>query len=265
MTVSSQTNRVEYAGNGSTTSFAFPYLFLLSGDLSVILRDPATGLGTNQALNTDYTVTGAGDPDGGSVNMTTPPASGLQLIIYRNPDVAQPVNNVNGEPLDVVAGINLALDRATLIMQRLKEIGTRSYGIPRYDLMSSVTNLPSSVARANGVFCFDALGDPLIRELSDFGGGGGGGGSFIDNDVSVANNYTVVAGDGYVRIDCTAGDKIVTFTPADNTLNKNVRFRKTSGAHNLIITPDGSTVIYVEASTQPFTIRRFASTLEKVS
>jgi Obg family GTPase CgtA len=70
MTISSTINRVSYAGNGSTTSFSFPYRFLLNSDLVVISKNNSTGVETILVLNTGYTVSGAGSPAGGSVTIT---------------------------------------------------------------------------------------------------------------------------------------------------------------------------------------------------
>jgi hypothetical protein len=82
MTVSSSTARVSYSGNGSTQAFAVPFYFLSSSHLLVTLRSSA-GVETPQVLGTDYTVTGAGVLTGGTVTMTTAPASGATLVIVR--------------------------------------------------------------------------------------------------------------------------------------------------------------------------------------
>ena len=78
MTIASVDNRRSYAGNGSTTNFAFPPPFTANSDLLVILRS-AAGVETVQVLTTNYTVTGAGNPAGGTVTMNVAPASGTAL------------------------------------------------------------------------------------------------------------------------------------------------------------------------------------------
>ena len=70
MTVSSQTSRVSYAGNGSTKAFAVSFYFLADSHLKVILR-AADGSETVKTLTTDYTVSGAGNPSGGTVTITS--------------------------------------------------------------------------------------------------------------------------------------------------------------------------------------------------
>ena len=99
MTVASIINRVAYAGNGSTTPFAFGYKFLLDADLIVVLRIDATGVEVIQTDPTEYAVTGAGLDAGGTVTMVTAPATGETLIIYRDPGVLQPLDLENNGPL----------------------------------------------------------------------------------------------------------------------------------------------------------------------
>ena len=52
MTVSSTTTKDSYSGNGSTTVFAYTFKILDEDDITVILRDDATGSETTQTLTT---------------------------------------------------------------------------------------------------------------------------------------------------------------------------------------------------------------------
>jgi hypothetical protein len=117
MSVSSTTNRAAYSGNGSTTVFSFPYLFESSSDLVVIERDTTTGAETTKVLSTDYTVSGAGNPVGGSVTMGSAPASGKTLTIYRNPAPTQGLHLTDNDPLPA-ADLETALDKVVLLYQR---------------------------------------------------------------------------------------------------------------------------------------------------
>ena len=94
MTIATTINRVSYAGNGSTTVFSFPYYFLQNADLVVVKRNNTTGVETTQTITTNYTITGAGLPAGGSVTMLSAPASGETLIIYRDPAKVQDLDLV---------------------------------------------------------------------------------------------------------------------------------------------------------------------------
>ncbi len=119
MTIASTDSKISYAGNGSTTVFAVPFYFLANGDLRVVLVD-ALGAETDQTYTTHYTLTGAGDPDGGSLTMVTAPASGKTLVILREPEITQEVQYVENDDFPA-SSHEMALDRLTMICQALDE------------------------------------------------------------------------------------------------------------------------------------------------
>jgi hypothetical protein len=125
MTISSTTNRVSFAGNGSTTAFSFPYYFLASADLVVISKDDTTGVETVKTLTTHYTVTGAGVGAGGTVTMLSAPASGTTLIIYRDPSPTQTLDLVENDNLPAES-LERAIDKGAMVDQRLKDRIDRS-------------------------------------------------------------------------------------------------------------------------------------------
>lgn len=146
MTVSTTNNRVSYAGNGVTVAFSFPNLFYANSDLVVLLVTDSTGASVTQVLDTDYTVTGAGVAGGGTVTMTTAPATGKTLVIYRDPPLTQTVDLVNGDTFDVEVGVERVADRAILVMQRLKDIIDRAVRFADSDTSGASVVLPSPVA-----------------------------------------------------------------------------------------------------------------------
>lgn len=148
MTVATLNNRVSYAGNGTTTVFSFPNRFLADADLVVYSVVTATGVSTLKTLTTHYTVSGAGGAAGGSVTMLTAPATGTTLVIYRDPALTQPIDLVNGDPLNVETGIETSFDRATLQIQRLRDITDRSMRLNDADTSGADPELPVPVASA---------------------------------------------------------------------------------------------------------------------
>lgn len=124
MTIASTDSKISYAGNGSTTVFAVPFYFLANGDLRVVLVD-ALGAETEQTYTTHYTLTGAGDPNGGSLTMVTAPASGKTLVILREPEIVQETQYVENDDFPASAH-EKALDLLTMICQSLKEQIDRS-------------------------------------------------------------------------------------------------------------------------------------------
>jgi len=120
MTVTNENRSVTYNGDGSTTVFPVAndgvIYFLQATDLLVTLID-ADGTEHVQALTTNYTVSGAGDKNGGSVTMLTPPAAGQKLRIERIVDILQPTNYPENTKFPA-ASHERALDRLTMIDQQ---------------------------------------------------------------------------------------------------------------------------------------------------
>jgi hypothetical protein len=159
MALETTDNRKEYAGNGATLAFAFPYYFLADADLVVILRNNTTGAEVLKVLTTDYTVTGAGTEAGGTVTMIVAPASGYTLIIYRDPAITQGTDFRENDSLPAES-TEEAFDRAAMISQRLSERVDRSVRLsdgfsPDFDL-----TLPADLDDAAGKL-------PLINATSD--------------------------------------------------------------------------------------------------
>lgn len=127
MTVSSTLNRAEYDGNGVTATFPFPVYFLATGDLKVYIRD-AFGVEALMAAGADYTVAGAGDPAGGSVTFTTPPASGERVVILRDPPLTQEIDYQANDAFPAETH-ERALDKLTMQVQRLSERIDRSVSL----------------------------------------------------------------------------------------------------------------------------------------
>jgi len=159
MTVSSTESRIGYNGNGATTVFAFPYRFLTNTDLVVTLVQADTTQ-VVQTLNTDYTVSGAGDDAGGTVTMVVAPATGQQLIIVRDIELTQETDYISGDPFPAETH-ETALDKLTMISQRLNNLISRSIRLSDADLLVTSTILPAPVA--NATLVWNATGTALVN------------------------------------------------------------------------------------------------------
>jgi len=69
MTIANTTNREDYVGNGATSVYPYGFKIFSDSDLTVTSRD-LNDVETALVLDTDYTVSGAGDKDGGNVTLT---------------------------------------------------------------------------------------------------------------------------------------------------------------------------------------------------
>ena len=145
MTVSSETNKVSYAGNGSTTDFSTGFIFLEDSHILVTLVVDATGVETTQTITTDYTLTGSGTGSAGTVTMLTAPATGETLIISRNVPLTQGSDYVENDPFPAETHEE-ALDKLTMIAQQQQEELDRSLRFP-LSVDSGVSNeIPAPTA-----------------------------------------------------------------------------------------------------------------------
>ncbi len=119
MTISSTETKTIYGGNGSTTVFAVPFMFSRNEDIEVVLTD-IEGLESTMTIATDYQLSGAGEPMGGTCALTMPPEAGQTLVIRRNPAMTQEVDYVENDAFPA-ATHEAALDKLTMICQTLSE------------------------------------------------------------------------------------------------------------------------------------------------
>ena len=83
--VNTTTNSISYVGTGAVSTYTVPFPFASSAQLVV------TQAGVIKALGTDYTVTGVGSNNGGSITLTAGAlGSGVKLVISRQVGLTQP-------------------------------------------------------------------------------------------------------------------------------------------------------------------------------
>lgn len=158
-------SRISYAGNGSTTVFAYPFRVFAAADLEVVVRS-AAGVETVKTLTTHYAVSGVASLSGGNVTMVTAPANGETLVIRRVQPLVQELDLVaNGDmPAE---SLEARLDRHVYMAQTQKEVGDRSIRFPVSDAPSISAELPTSAVRASKVLTFDASGNVALVPSSE--------------------------------------------------------------------------------------------------
>jgi len=169
MTVSSTTTKNSYSGDGSTTTFAYTFKIFADADLTVILRS-AAGTETVQTLTTNYTVTNAGNANGGNVVFVTAPASGVTVVIRRNMAQTQSTDYTANDPFPAESHED-ALDRLTFIAQQQQEELDRSIKLSRTNTMTSTEFTVGASDRANKILAFDGSGEiSVTQELGTYRG-----------------------------------------------------------------------------------------------
>lgn len=182
MTISSTTTKVSYAGNGSTTVFAYTFKIFADADLEVIVRS-STGTETTKTLTTHYTVSGAGSDGGGNVTFVTAPASGETVVIRRNLALTQGTDYVENDPFPADSHED-ALDRLTMITQGMQEELDRAIKASTTNTITSAEFTISASDRANKVFAFDSSGDlSITQELGTFRGNWAASTAYLQRDI----------------------------------------------------------------------------------
>lgn len=118
MTVATEASRITYTGNGSTTTFNFPYHLERITDMTVFLDSTET---------TAFTISGTAPfPTGVNVVLDTAPASGVDVRLVRSTLSTQPLDLDNLGPFDQEA-VEKQLDNNALVAQDAK-------GVNEYEL-----------------------------------------------------------------------------------------------------------------------------------
>lgn len=137
MTVSNSGNKEVYTGNGGTADFSFPHYFFANGDLQVY-ETALDGTITLLTLTTDYTITGAGNPAGGTVHMIVIPATGVKITIVRVVALTQTSDFVPNDSLPAEV-LEQGLDRAIMGIQQVSEKIDRSILLPISSTLSGLS------------------------------------------------------------------------------------------------------------------------------
>ena len=161
MTVSSNAARVGYAGDGATATFAIPFYILDADDLTVILRD-AAGAETVWTRGAEYTVSGAGNPAGASITVSTgpinhTPAGGTTLVILRSVPLTQETDYTEGDPLPA-ATLERDFDKARMVDQQISETLDRAL---KFADSSTVAGITVPDPAADQVMKWNAAADGL--------------------------------------------------------------------------------------------------------
>lgn len=146
MTMPSGYAPIQYAGNGVTVTFTIPWYFLSATDVAVIKRSVA---GTDSTLSpTLYSVSGAGNTNGGSVTLVTAPLTGEKVTIAADPIIQQQTHYLL-QGLFPSTDTEAAVDLLTRISQVLRIRSDRSIRAPDGDVGPTML-LPTSAVRGAG-------------------------------------------------------------------------------------------------------------------
>lgn len=159
MTVSAQTPRNQYTGNGSQTVFSYTFEIVQNADVAVYVND------TLKTLTTDYTVSGAGNNSGGSITFVSAPANGAIVTFRRNMSYARTVDFQTAGPA-FASDFNADSDRNVLALQQMQEQINRNVRVGPADSYQgeNLEIAENADERAAKIIGFDGNGDVALYD-----------------------------------------------------------------------------------------------------
>jgi len=165
MTLTSETRRWVYAGDGVTTVFPYTNMITADGDMAVFEEDDATGAREQKTLTTHYSVSGAGTEAGGNVTFLVAPAVGKTIILVSDAPFTQPAEFAPRVKLSPEA-LERAFDRLGILIQQLSELRQRTVRAPGGESFEEMSVLPAAIARAGKIVAFDENGDVVVSSMT---------------------------------------------------------------------------------------------------
>jgi hypothetical protein len=166
MTITADTPKSLYTGDGADTTFAVGFEFHSTSDIEVVTRPTGDGQAdTIGVLDTDYTL--AGTPTGGvpftngTVTFTVAPAADAKITIRLKPTQTQPDAFADNVALSAVT-LGIRLDLLTQMVIELQEEVDRAPKFPLTDLGSTSLMAENASDRASKYAAYDGSGNPTV-------------------------------------------------------------------------------------------------------
>jgi hypothetical protein len=161
--ISQDSRQRRFACTGGETVLPVTFPFFAAADLAV-LRNRA-GVTVTLTLGPDYSVSGAGNPAGGSVTLAVPAEAGdLVVILSAQPD-ARTSDWTDGQAL-TAAALNAEFARKWIGVQQLRRDIDRAVRLPAIDPPGGL-ELPDAATRAGRFLGFDGSGAAVAMGAPD--------------------------------------------------------------------------------------------------
>lgn len=195
MTVATNSNRADFTITSGTTSYPYTFRVFDEADFVIDILSPA-GVASRLVLGTDYTVTGAGDYNGGSIVVSGPWAAahdGYTMVARRVLDLVQETSIRNQGKFYPEIHEDV-FDRLAMQDQQLAELVARSTRYPDADPVAGAV-LPNIIQRSGRVLAFsESTGEPIAGPLISSVDTVSGAAAAIDTVAGSIANVNTVAG-----------------------------------------------------------------------
>lgn len=131
MAISSTTSKNQYTASGSNPTFTYTFKIYSESDIRVLSDDTVKTL-------SDYSVTGVGNPAGGTVVYNVNPTVGTIVTLKRNEPLTQEIEYVEGDDFPA-SSHEEGLDRSAIRDQFLQEQIDRAITFPESSTVSGIT------------------------------------------------------------------------------------------------------------------------------
>lgn len=141
--------RVHYVADGVQTAFTYPFPIFETADIDVLSNGVPANFG--------YTITGAGESDGGAILYAVAPAAGTRITLLRRLTIERVTDFQSNGVLRAMT-LNDELDRQVAALQEVRDDVSGAIRLDASDPPAGMV-LPLRGARAEKLLGFDAMGE----------------------------------------------------------------------------------------------------------
>lgn len=156
--------RVHYKATSGQTTFSVPFPWFATTDLKVYVNEVLmTLVGGPASANNQYSVSGTGTSNGGTITFGSPGrVGGDEVVIFRDIPIARTTDLPTTGPLPA-STINADLDRQTAMVQQTEvNVQQRTLRMDVDDFVKTLNPIPNRINRAGRFLAFDNAGQPVM-------------------------------------------------------------------------------------------------------